>query len=212
MNGRVIKFEGPVHAEADRLLPWLINGTLDDDERRQVEQHVAECAQCQREVAWLRTLQSQYRDDDADADHVPHAMKRLRHRMGKVGIKRATPASLSSAWRRRGRRLAWLAAAQAAIIFAMGVVLLQDRHAAYHTLSAPASKGSLLVVVFDPRISEAQMRRLVRAGDGRIVGGPTETGAYLLSVPDEQAASSRKMLHDSPSVTMVENLQAGGSP
>jgi anti-sigma factor RsiW len=212
MNGRVIKFEGSVHAEADRILPWLVNGTLDDDERRQVEQHVAECEPCRREVAWLRALQAQYRNDDASFEDVPHAMKRLRHRMGKVSARSATPVSLSSAWRRRGRRLAWLAAAQAAIIIAMGAVLFQDRHAAYHTLSAPTSKGSLLVVVFDPRISEAQMRQLVRAGDGRIVGGPTETGAYLLSVPDEQAASTRKMLHNSPAVIMVENLQAGGSP
>lgn len=212
MNGRVIKFEGSVHAEADRLLPWLVNGTLDDDERRQVEQHVAECAQCQREVDWLHTLQAQYRDHDVGADHASHAMKRLRHRMGKISTRTATPASLSSTWRRRGRQLAWLAAAQAAIIIAMGATLLQDRHVTYHTLSAPTSKGSLLVVVFDPRISEAQMRQLVRAGNGRIVGGPTETGAYLLSVPDEQAAFTRKMLHDSPAVTMVENLQAGGSP
>jgi anti-sigma factor RsiW len=212
MNGRVIKFEGSVHAQADRVLPWLVNGTLDGDERKQVEQHVAECAQCQRELAWLRALQSQYRNDADNAQDIPHVMKRLRHRMGKIGAGNATPASLSSAWRRRGRRLAWLAAVQAAIIVAMGTMLMQDRHAAYHTLSAPASKGSLLVVVFDPHISEAQLRQLVRAGDGRIVGGPTETGAYLLSVPDEQAAATRKMLHDSPAVMLVENLQAGTNP
>ena len=28
MSGRVLKFEGSVHAEADRLLPWWVNGTL----------------------------------------------------------------------------------------------------------------------------------------------------------------------------------------
>ena len=31
------------------LLPWLLNGTLDADERRQVRQHLAECGHCQRE-------------------------------------------------------------------------------------------------------------------------------------------------------------------
>jgi anti-sigma-K factor RskA len=212
MSGRIIKFEGPIHAEADRLLPWWVNGTLPDDERIQVEQHLAECVQCQREVAWLRTLQDTYADDQTAADDVPHTMRRLRRRLQKEHANTAVSPTSASTWARRGRRLSWLVAAQAALILALGLVMLQDRHATYHTLSAPTAKGSLLVVVFDPHISEAQLRQLVRANDARIVGGPTEAGAYLIRVPDDRAIVARKMLHDSAGVTMVENLETGGGP
>jgi putative zinc finger protein/fervidolysin-like protein len=211
MNGRIIKFEGSVHAEADRLLPWWVNGTLPEDERIQVEQHVTECAQCQREAAWLRMLQDEYTGDEVATGNVTQTMPRLRRRMKAEHAKTVLPSPFPSRWMHRGRRLAWLAAAQAALILVLGVALYQHRQPVYHTLSAPSGGGSLLVVVFDPHISEAQLRQLVRASDARIVGGPTETGAYLLKVPGERASTAQKMLHDSPEVTMVENLEAGGN-
>ncbi|GLQ45339.1 hypothetical protein GCM10007862_03900 [Dyella lipolytica] len=211
MNGRIIKFEGSVHAEADRLLPWWVNGTLPEDERIQVEQHLTECAQCQREASWLRTLQDEYIGNEATSGDVAPTMHRLRRRMKAENAKTVLPSPSPSVWMRHGRRLAWLAAAQAALILVLGVALFQNRQPVYHTLSAPSSGGALLVVVFDPHISEAQLRQLVRASDARIVGGPTEAGAYLLRVPGERASAAQKMLHGSTEVTMVENLEAGGS-
>lgn len=210
MNGRIIKFEGSVHAKADRLLPWWVNGTLAEAERLQVELHLAECASCRREAAWLRALQEEYPDHQPAADDTPHPMRRLRRRI--ASEERAMSPPSHAVWYRRGRRLVWLAAAQAALVLGLGVALWHEQHPAYHTLGVQADKGSLLVVVFDPRISEAQLRQLVRAGDARIVGGPTAAGAYLLRVPDARANAVRRMLHDSNGVTMVENLEAGGNP
>ncbi|WP_233840355.1 zf-HC2 domain-containing protein [Dyella sp. 2HG41-7] len=207
MNGRVIKFEGSVHAEADRLLPWYVNGTLADDQRLHVEQHLVECAQCQREAAWLRTVQEELAGDEVD-NEAPSKTQHLHRRMG---TRRHTwPAP--SAWRRRGKQLAWLAAVQAVAIVALGVTVFHQQHTNYHTLSAPNDKGSLLVVVFDSHITEAQMRQLVRVNDARIVGGPTESGAYIVRVPDAREAAARKMLQDSGQVTLVEDLGSGGIP
>lgn len=39
------------HAEAEELLPWLLNDSLDPGERRAVEDHVAACATCQEALA-----------------------------------------------------------------------------------------------------------------------------------------------------------------
>ncbi len=36
------------------ILPWLLNGTLDDDERRQVLQHLATCETCRQDLAATR--------------------------------------------------------------------------------------------------------------------------------------------------------------
>jgi anti-sigma factor RsiW len=207
MNGRIIKFEGSVHAEADRLLPWYVNGTLEGDARAQVEQHLIECATCQQETAWLRSLQEEFAEH-AEKDDVSPKIRHLHRRMG---TRRETSPSVS-VWRRRERQLAWLAALQATIILALGGMLLRQQHVDYHTLSAPGSKGALLVVMFDPHTREAQLRELVRASGARIAGGPTETGAYVLRVADTHEAAARKLLLSSPQVTMVEDLSAGGNP
>jgi hypothetical protein len=62
--------------------------------------------------------------------------------------------------------------------------------------------------VFDPRISAAQMQRLLEASDARIVDGPTDAGAYVLSVPADRAEGVRDALRAAPGVTMVESLSA----
>jgi hypothetical protein len=36
------------------MIPWLLNGTLDDDERRQVLQHLSTCESCRRDLADTR--------------------------------------------------------------------------------------------------------------------------------------------------------------
>lgn len=207
MNGRVIKFEGPVHAQADRLLPWYVNGTLDNDERAQVEHHLAECAPCRQEAAWLRAVQEQF-VEQADKDEVSPKLRRLHRRVARLhGAPRT-----SSTWHRREKTLAWLAAVQAAVILGLSVIVLHPQHDSYRTLSAAGSQDALLVVMFDPHTREAQMRELVRSSHARIVGGPTETGAYVLRVPEARSAATRKMLLGSPQVTLVEDLSAGGHP
>ncbi|WP_049621729.1 zf-HC2 domain-containing protein [Frateuria defendens] len=214
MNGRIVRFGGSPHAQVDRLLPWWVNGTLGEEERLQVERHLAECAPCRREAAWLHALQQGYAAEEETAADLAPSMRRLRRRLEAERGSGARPFLAAPRWLGGGTRwLAWLAAAQAVAILALGAVLYrQDRPPSptYHTLAAPHGSHALLVVVFDPRLDEAQMRRLLRTCDARIVDGPTETGAYLLSVPDGEAESARRMLHEAAGVVMVERLDADG--
>lgn len=216
MSGRVLKFEGSVHAEADRLLPWWVNGTLEGDEREQVAQHLAECVQCQREVEWLRTLQAELASESTASTDAPRAMQRLRRRMRSAHVlsqgSGPSTAAPRRGWGRRNRWLAWVVAAQAVVVVGLSGVLIHNHQAAgeYRTLSTPDSRGALLVVTFDPQMTEAQMRELVRSNDTRIVGGPTEAGAYLLSVSPDRANHVRDHLRAAHGVTLAERMDVGG--
>ena len=53
---RLFSFDDPAHREAGVLLPWYVNGTLDEAERARVERHVGECVACGREVEGQRRL------------------------------------------------------------------------------------------------------------------------------------------------------------
>jgi hypothetical protein len=201
MSGRVLRFEGSAHTEADRLLPWLANDTLEGEELTRVRAHLDECAACRRELEWLRSLQAAYAEQAAPATPA-RTPRRLRQR---IALAHGKHRPGRSRWQR------WLIAVQAAVMLVMGLALLQhdQRPApapAYHALAAPVVARDRLVVVFDPMLSEMHMRRLLQACDARVVDGPTASGAWVLSVPSARADAIREALRAAPGVTFVERL------
>ena len=201
MSGRIIHFEGSAHTEADRLLPWLANGTLEGEELMRVRAHLDQCAACRNELDWLRSLQGAYAEE-ATPVPPPRLSRRLRH----------LTASHSTRRHNRSRWQPWLIAAQTAVMLVMGLALLQYQRPVpglYHTLAAPAVARDRLVVVFDPALSEMRMRRLLQACDAHVVDGPTAAGAWVLSVPSARADAVREALRAAPGVTLVERLDVG---
>ena len=71
MTGRVLRFDPAPHKVADVLLPWLVNGTLEGDELEFVQQHVATCVRCQREVEWLREFHAACAAGESNASVAP---------------------------------------------------------------------------------------------------------------------------------------------
>lgn len=212
MNGRVVRFEGGIHHEAQRLLPWFVNGTLDDEEQALLEQHLGECSQCQAELAELREWQAVGAQPAAAPADVAQAWQRLRQRLPAPGSTRGHRwwNSAQQDWRQTSSWLRWTLVAQTAVL--CGVALLSmprsepTPYRTLSTLSAPQHAANTLVIVFDPRASEAQLRRLLRASQARIVDGPNDAGAYTIAVPAGRLASVRDALRAAPGVTLVESL------
>ena len=225
-NGRIVPFQAQDHGEAQRLLPWVVNGRLDGDERVWVEQHIDGCSDCQRELDELRRLQAAWlQSDQVQSDHV-HAdpadgmpmrvarqadagWRRLRERL------QPSPTSISRPSNRRTSRLSgarwlgWAVAAQALLITVLAAALWQQPSAIarYHTLSAaPVATSGNLIIVFDPALPETRLRGLLRATDARIVDGPNDAGAYVLSVPAARLVSVRDALQAASGVTLVAAL------
>ena len=46
----IIRLRGSPHEQAQQLLPWYINGTLEADERAMVEAHLSDCADCRADM------------------------------------------------------------------------------------------------------------------------------------------------------------------
>ncbi len=215
MSGRILPFEDRRHGEAQRLLPWLANGRIEDSERAWVEPHVAECAECQRELDALRTLQAVFlhsappRADTRAERHADAGWKRLRPRLRTERAPRVPP------WRVLQRQFMqaprWMGAAvvaQALMLLVLAVALWRPSPMtpAYRTLAAPAVAEGNLVVVFDPQLPESRMRGLLRASETRIVDGPNDAGAYVLAVAPARMGLVRDALRAAPGVTLVATL------
>ena len=68
-----------------------------------------------------------------------------------------------------------------------------------------------VVVVFDPAITEAELRRIVRGAGARIVDGPTQGDGYVLELPAERQAAVLEALRAQRAVVLAEQLRPRGS-
>jgi anti-sigma factor RsiW len=218
VNGRVLPFEGRGHRAIALLLPWYANGTLTQDESLRVHLHLAECAACRGEVEAMRALMSDAQEDaPVDAAELDRDWQRLRSR---VHATRRAPAvrdrwsRLQSAWRETAPWMRIALGAQAAMLVVLGVFVFRVERApappaVYRTLSsspAVATKANRVLVVFDSRMTEAQMRSLLSQVHGRIVDGPNDAGAFLVATEPGQAELVRNTLRASPGVEIAELL------
>jgi hypothetical protein len=220
---QVLPFQASMHRQADRLLPWLVNGTLEGEQLEQVQRHLGSCARCQQEARDLQRLQRLYRGLEAPPP-APEAFERLRRRLppgyasDRGSAWRAWRTRAGRAWRGAPPVLRWTLAAQLLLVAALGLAQWRVEPAAtpaYRTLGAPAaitSPGQQLVVVFEPGLSEARMRALLRASGARIIDGPSEAGAYVLVLPADRVAAVQARLRGASGVLLVERLQRPAEP
>lgn len=215
MNGRIVKPDEPAHQAARALLPWFATGQLPARDARMLEQHLATCKLCQRELAIERQLLAASAGADTDLApaqcDVERALAQLLPRLPRQAARAVPaprwrwPAFYHAAW------MPWALALQFVAI--LGLVFLLARPAsdegAYRGLGGAAGAGNL-VVVFKPDTAEKELRRILQANDARLVDGPTVTDAYLLNVPEPARARAR--LRAEPAVALAETLDGGGPP
>lgn len=201
------------HARAQRLLPWLLTGTLDDAELALVQAHLRSCGACQGELARERRLRATGQalpPVDADAAFARLA-PRLEAQPGPFATLRRWTRALAANDRRWLRPLA---AAQFAVIAMLALLLGRpdDKDARYRTLGSPAPVQGDLVVSFRPDTPERELRHILQASGTRVHDGPTVTGAYVLTVRGTTPARALGRLRAEPAVTLAQPLAAEGQP
>ena len=202
----------PEHCETTELLPWFLNGTLDDLEYRRVERHVAACVLCRRELGHEHEFR------DAVVAVAPDAAWRRSFARVESRID-----AMESGWRTWCTRRSWRAfaggwfalspwargaiAAQALLvcILAAGLYRASDSPA-YRTLGAAPSAvtGETIIVVFDPATPEREIRQVILGEQARVVGGPSPGGAYTLMVKGEDVEGILARLRQNGVVRFAE--------
>ena len=199
----------PIHSEtaphhaAEELLPWYATGQLEDDERAMVEEHVSSCAHCRRQLAFERRMVDEFAALTPEVDSGWARLKeRLHEPQHTLPGRRSRPSlsvkpSRASAgiWHTFTRpAVAAIAFAQLGFLIIAASVLLSLSQPSYHALgSAPPPSSANVLAMFRADTTESQLRALLRSTGASLVGGPTPTDAYLLSVPaaSRQAALKR---------------------
>jgi hypothetical protein len=212
MSGSIVKLNASAHQETQELLPWFVLGTLNEEETALVQEHLGNCPHCQADLALQRKLQGMELPMRAEVD-VERALAKMRPQLQAQVRGKQQPGIVEriAAWREAAGRLwmPWVMVAQTAALACLCVVVWHGQPTVneYHVLGAKAGASGNLVVMFKPQTSEQEMRRILRAGDARLVDGPTVTGAYVLSVSEGTRVQALDALHHEPAVVMAESLE-----
>ena len=198
----IIRLNSDPHAQAQRLLPWYANGTLEGEDLTSTEAHLAECAECREDLEAEKIMARQIKSLPSDVDRGWAALSaRVQATAGNHG--RAPERSIL------GRRipLEWAIAASLALFIPLLAFSLSRPAPLYRTLgSAPAAESGNLVVIFRPDASEQTMRTILMQNGARIVDGPTSTDAYVLHVPAAARTTAVARLRADRHISLAEPI------
>lgn len=200
------------HRQVWDLIPWVLNNTANDEERREVEQHVERCSDCRDEFEFQRLLQARVSRGDGLQGNPRPALDRLWARIDDTVLPAAAawqrPAG--SSWLVRGLALAVLL--EAIGLGAAGTALwtpaTQQPAASYQTLTAPAAElpGASIRIVFAPSLSLAQVAAILQPLQLQIVGGPGPAGSFSLASAGPLTPALLKALRGQAGVRMAEPI------
>jgi anti-sigma factor RsiW len=213
----VIPLRGDPHEQAQRLLPWYANGTLDADEAATVEAHLADCAECQADLRMERALG---REDEATPLDVDRGWAALREQMARAPVIRpavSVAPPMRRSFFRRPVAIGWALGAQAAALLLFVGVGRFDAGPAqapvYKALGTPrAAAAGNIVVVFRPDTLERDLRQTLVTSGARLVDGPTASDAYVLHVADASRATALLALRANTHVMVAEPIDGDVQP
>jgi hypothetical protein len=177
------------HETVIELLPWFVNGTLTEDERRAVEHHLRDCLPCRATLKDERRLADAMQLEMTADKEAERNFQRLLDALDRGEPPRRTASRRAAAFPRTA------AAAAALLLVAIGAVswLIIDRGRAppepgeYATAADSLSQsGRRVDIVFADGVTEAQIRDLLTTIGGTIVSGPSGVGRYTIRVDDRE--------------------------
>lgn len=166
--------------ELEQLLPWYVNGTLDEEESAAVEALLERSDSARQEVAFLRALSEQLSREPVPAPS-ELGWQRLRKQLHTVDPRPAQH------WWKPG------IAAAAIVIMTLQVMIVTREPQPYDARmlgDAPSQvleNSWLIQIRFDQNRPWAELTAIVRELNGTIVGGPSGIGLLRISVPRERS-------------------------
>ena len=171
--------------EIELLLPFYVNGTLDDAENKLVEEAITDNKDLRQELVFLQSLQSQVQQHQGQ-EHSPGelGLKRLQKilKAQQTTDKNIQKQALISTGKNR-----WQFAAMAACLMLVVQTVSNIKPDSNIYIAAGGNtlvqhEGEIISITFSPDASEQQIRRLFLESNIFIVDGPSALGVYRLSI------------------------------
>ncbi len=169
------------HNELKTLLPWFLNGSLNEGEQSRMAEHLKQCKQCQQDARDLVQIARRFHPKKDLAPVTEAARRSAADFM--TTLDAATPRP-----RRNAIRLTTAAALLGCL--ALGLTLLLPPQDAYRTLgtSISGSNRDVVQIVFSATATEQSIREVLLANEKEVLSGPTRQGVYRVALGEDQRA------------------------
>jgi len=205
MSGSERGTGGGAREELEALLPWYLSGRLEADERRRVEDALAEDRELRRALEAVRAekaavtaaneaveppseraLERLLAGIDAEEEGAPAPPPTAPRRPGLwERLRDVLPPLSPSGLRLAGAAATVLIVAQAAVIAAL-VAIPRAPDPSYQTAAGPtaevAAPGPRIHVGFRPEVTVGEINALLAELDARLVDGPSAEGLYTIAL------------------------------
>ena len=202
------------HASIWELLPWYLNDTLTELDRKRVDLHLTACAVCRQEMAIERRIHERVAGNDTVEHIATPSLRRLQQRIDDLGTaaspvaERPPPLPTRSANRQGLRRVfSWHGLMAASVAILAAALILTTIHRSqptlaktpppdYYTVTTATQRppGEAIRAVFAPTITLDELQSILALSHLKIVAGPTEAGVYSLAPTSTLPVTSSLML------------------
>ena len=170
--------------DLDELLPFYVAGTLDQEETARVEAYLSGNETAQKEVEMLRSIQATVKSQSFPQSPGEFGYKRLEKMIAQEPQIQASNDNIESWWRPVG-----IAASFAAAFFAL--IAVQDFAPSPSGFEVASGRinvtGPIVQVIFQPDVTEAEIRSFFLEKNLVIVNGPSAIGLYYVEYGNEEA-------------------------
>lgn len=217
-----------LHARAELVIPWLVNGSLPAEAEPAVRQHIAVCSECREDYEEQLRVCAAMRSDGPLVFAAEPSYQKLLARMQNSEGDREEPLELPLSrpihpFRQPPPVVRWLAAAVVLQAFALGLGAWvwhsssTARDAGYRTLTSASpsyDSGPRVRVLFRTDLSVGALQSVLQDAGANIIDGPADGNVYTLRFtrpPGSRAALEKRIaaLRANPSVLFAEPVQNG---
>ena len=159
---------GAQHEDLSLLLPWYVNGTLSEDERIAVQEHLADCEECRDSLALLADMQEAARNEPS-SPIVPQP--RLEALLGAVDAQETK--DLRRSWIKPRAAAALVGVVMLGIFFAVLKPEQGPDTPLFKTATSDSGRDPMdyvLVIEFTPEVAASRRGDVLDSIGGTIIG------------------------------------------
>lgn len=202
------------HDSTALLLPWFINGSLDDEQRKMVDSHLAVCITCRSEINTQRLVAEVIQSRNAASVGADIAFAQLYRR---IQPERRTLFSRVRDWSRSmlpAPALVWASGVAVVASVFMALPILHESGgiatvpAEFRTLSADGGHfdfhANSLRLIFSEGLDDEIRQDILRIVNPVAVTAPSSRGVLTVQVANGELASALALLRDRKEVRLAE--------
>lgn len=207
--------QNPIHADVQVLLPWLINDTLGDRERKKVLRHLRECRECRQERDRLQHLEQEILSA-AEAEWPDY---RFPYRKLMARIDAAERQDDVQEPNRGGSfRRSWFSMMGAAATLVLGVLFVASTQQPsvetddqdFQGLTVPSTEVDgverRMALTFEEGVPSSTVRAALIEARSKLIRGPDETGTYVVEVRAARDMSDAEVIESIRAIQGVKHV------